>query len=216
VSVEQLVLIGTGGHAKVIIEMFEEGGQFELIGCTSLAGGPSDILGIPVLGDDAVLPRIHASGVRNAFVALGDNRRRWIAMRQIAKAGFQFVNALSPRACISRRAELGVGVAVMPGAVINVLSRIGDGAIVNTGATVDHDCRIESCVHLGPGTNLAGCVSVGEGAFLGVGTRVIPGISIGSWTTVGAGGVVIRDLPSHVTAVGMPAEIMKQDAGEGH
>ena len=213
---EQVVLIGTGGHAKVIIEMFEESGQFELIGCTSLAGGPSDLLGVPVLGNDAVLPQIYTSGVHNAFVALGDNRTRWTAMRRIAKTGFQFVNALSPRACISRRAELGVGIAVMPGAVVNVLSRIGDGAIVNTGATVDHDCRIESCAHVGPGANLAGCVSVGEGAFLGVGTRVIPGISIGSWTMVGAGGVVIRDLPSHVTAVGMPAEILKPETSEGH
>jgi acetyltransferase-like isoleucine patch superfamily enzyme len=46
-------------------------------------------------------------------------------------------------------------------------------------------------------------------AFLGIGAKVIPGVKIGAGTTVGAGAVVIEDLPENVTAVGVPARVIK-------
>jgi UDP-perosamine 4-acetyltransferase len=203
---ERVVIAGAGGHAKVILGILEESGEFEVAGCTNKAAGGT-LLGLPVLGDDGVLPELAASGFRAAFAAVGDNRVRRDVIRQLREAGFRLINAVSRRAIVSPRARLGEGVAVMPGAVINVGAEIEDGAIVNTGATVDHDCRIAACAHIAPGVNLAGCVSVGEGAFLGVGSRVIPGVSIGAWTVVAAGAVVIGDIPAHVTAVGVPASI---------
>lgn len=207
---ERMVVVGAGGHAKVIIEILEESGDFEIAGCTSQCGA-GDVLGIPVLGDDSILPALYREGLRHAFVAIGDNRTRIAVARKLVTAGFRLINAVSRRAVISPRAWLGSGVAVMPGAVINVLSRVNDGAIVNTGAIVDHDCSIGACSHVAPGAALAGCVSVGEGAFLGIGSRVIPGIAIGAWTTVGAGAVVIRTLPIGVTAVGVPAVIQRKE-----
>jgi UDP-perosamine 4-acetyltransferase len=203
---EQVVVIGGGGHAKVIIEILQDAGLFEVAGCTA-PGRETRVLDVPVLGDDSQLPRIYASGVRNAFVGIGDNRLRRALAQNVLAVGFNLVNAISPRAALSRRVETGVGVAVMAGAVINACCRLGDGCIINTGATVDHDCAIGDWAHIAPGTNLAGCVTVGEGAFLGIGSRVIPKITLGAWTTVGAGAVVIRDLPAAVTAVGVPARI---------
>lgn len=206
----QVVIIGASGHAKVIIDILEDAGQVEIVGCTSAE--PADagraLLHYPVLGDDSVLPSLRASGIRRAFVAVGNNRVRSKLLANVAALGFEMISAVSPRAIVSRRAELGSGVAVMPGAVINVCSRIGDGSIVNTGATVDHDCVLGSCVHIAPGTNLAGCVRIGEGAFLGTGCRVIPQIAIGAWAVVGAGAVVIQDVPESVTAVGVPAAVI--------
>lgn len=204
---ERVVVIGGGGHAKVIIEIIQDAGQFEIAGCTVGDSGVSSVLDVPVLGDDSQLPRIYASGVRHAFVATGNNRLRRSLAEKVLAAGFRLVNAVSPRALLSRRMELCSGVAIMPGAVVNPCSRLGNGCIINTGATVDHDCHIGDWAHIAPGTNLAGCVTVGEGAFLGIGSSVIPKTSIGEWTTVGAGAVVIRDLPAYVTAVGVPARI---------
>jgi UDP-perosamine 4-acetyltransferase len=205
---ERIVIVGAGGHAKVIIEILEECGRFEIAGCTSADAGQRELLDIPVLGDDSILPGLREAGVHCAFVALGDNRARWKKAQELAEMGFTLVNAVSPRAIVSRRAILGRGVAVMPGAVINVLTRIEDGAIVNTGATVDHECHLGGFSHVGPGSSLAGCVSVAEGAFLGAGTCVVPGVSIGSWSVIGAGSVVISDIGEFVTAVGAPAAII--------
>jgi UDP-perosamine 4-acetyltransferase len=205
---DPVVVIGAGGHAKVIVEILQEAGEFEIVGCLSLAGG--ELLGVPILGDDSLLPQLYKQGVRHGFIALGENRSRQKKAAEICRIGFTLANAISSKAVVSRRALFGCGVAVMPGAVINVMSRVEDGAIVNTGANVDHDCRLGPFSHIGPGVNLAGGVSVGEGAFLGTGVSVIPRISVGDWTVVGAGAVVIGDLPEKVTAVGVPAGIIKR------
>jgi len=201
------VVVGGGGHAKVIIEILQDAGKYEVAGCTVPYPAPNSLLDVPVLGDDSQLSNIYASGVHHAIIAIGNNRLRRKLAQLVVATGFALVNAVSPQAVLSRRVELGVGLAIMAGAVINTCSRIGDGCIINTGATVDHDCVIGNWAHIAPGTNLAGCVKVGDGAFMGIGSRAIPGISVGEWTTVGAGAVVICDLPPGVTAVGVPAKV---------
>ncbi len=187
---EAVVIVGSGGHAKVVIDILEDSGEYAIAGCTSADPRARELMGIPVLGSDAVLEELYAAGLRRAFIALGDNRLRAAKTREVEALGFTLVNAVSVRAAVSKRASLGRGVAVMPGAVINALASVGDGAIVNTGATVDHDCLIGAFAHIGPGVNLCGRVTVGEGVLAGAGARVIPGVSIGAWAKVGAGAAV--------------------------
>jgi UDP-perosamine 4-acetyltransferase len=204
----QTIIVGAGGHAKVIIDILQDAG-IQPVGCTSTDRDVKDVLGVPVVGGDSELPRLFANGVRLAFIAIGDNRKRMEVSRAVCAIGFQLINAISLRAVVARSAQLGQGIAIMPGVVINACAQIGDGAIINTGATVDHDCIIGDYAHVAPGANLAGCVRVGEGAFLGTGSRAIPDVSVGAWTTVGAGGVIIRNLREHVVAVGVPAVVIK-------
>jgi UDP-perosamine 4-acetyltransferase len=203
-----VVILGASGHAKVIVDMLQERGEIRLAGCVSRESG--DVLGLPWLGDDEVLPQLLASGLRRAFVAIGDNRVRAKLIRHLVGLGFGMINAISSHAVVSRSVGLGTGVAIMPGAVVNVECAIEDGAIINTAAHVDHDGRIGACAHVGPGCSLAGNVTIGEGAFLGVGTCVIPGRTVGPWSTVGAGAVVVRDIPSHLTVVGVPARALRR------
>jgi len=209
--VHKLLIVGSGGHAKVIIDMLKEAGEFELIGCVSKEPLQQEILGFPILGDDSVLPQLHTRGINHVFIAIGDNARRAEIMRSVTKMGFEIVNAISKYSHISTSVRLGRGIAIMPGVVINVDSVIEDNAVINTGATVDHDCLVGAHSHIGPGCNIAGNVSIGQGSFLGVGCNVIPKINIGEWTVIGAGAVVINDLPGYAKASGVPAKI--QDIG---
>jgi len=78
--------------------------------------------------------------------------------------------------------------------------------------TIDHDCHIFEHAYISPGCNLSGRVTIGTGAFLGTGAVVLPQISIGEWSIVGAGAVVTKDIPPRVTAVGVPARVIKQHA----
>lgn len=206
----RVVVIGAGGHAKVVIDMLEDRGEFELAGCLSADTGATSVLDVPVLGGDDELPRLFASGIRHAFVAVGENGLRARLTQRATDIGFSIVNVVSRHAVVSSRVTLGSGIAIMPGAVINVDTVVANGAIINTGATVDHDCRIGAFAHVGPGAHLAGTVSVGAGAFLGAGCCVIPGRTIGPWSTVGAGAAVVRDVGERVTAAGVPARTLSE------
>jgi UDP-perosamine 4-acetyltransferase len=206
-SSEAVVIIGSGGHAKVVIELVHAEGKYQIKGCTGL-GETGLVLGdVPILGTDSVLPAMLANGTKKAFVAIGDNHLRLQLLAQVSEMGFELINAISPHAVVSPSARLGRGIAIMAGATINASTQIGDGAIINTNAGIDHDCRIGSGAHIGPGSVLAGNVEIGSETFLGVGTCVIPGIRIGSRTIVGAGSVDVRDLPDGVKAMGVPARV---------
>lgn len=201
-----VVMIGGGGHAKVVIESLRAAGE-SIAAIIDADPTPREVLGVPVVGDDLALRDLRNQGLSRLFVAVGDNRLRETLGRRARELEFSLVNAVHPSAVISPSARLGDGVAVMAGAVINAESQVGDLAIINTGAVVDHDCRLGTACHVAPASALAGGVSLGDRAFLGVGVRVIPGLTIGDDTIVGAGGVVVRDLPAGVLAVGAPAKI---------
>lgn len=201
-----VVIIGGGGHAKVVIESLRAGGE-TVAAIVDADPTPRAVLGVPVIGDDLALADLRGQGLSKLFVAIGDNRLREKLGRKARELGFTLVNAIHPSAMISPTARLGEGVAVMAGVAINADSRIGDLAIINTGAIVDHDCDLGAACHVGPAAALAGGVTLGERAFLGVGARAIPGVTIGADAIVGAGGVVARDLPDAVVAVGVPARI---------
>ncbi len=201
-----VVILGGGGHAKVVIESLRASGE-TVVAIVDADPTPRAVLGVPVVGDDLALADLRGQGLAKLFVAIGDNRLREKLGRKAREQGFALVNAIHPSAVISPTARIGEGVAVMAGVAINADSVIGDLAIINTGAVVDHDCRLGAACHLGPASALAGGVIVGERSFLGVGARVIPGVSIGADAIVGAGGVVVRDLPDGVLAVGVPAKI---------
>jgi UDP-perosamine 4-acetyltransferase len=206
----QVVVLGSGGHAKVIIEILRQRTDFEIVGCLGREATGPPVCGVPVIGDDSVLPGLRDGGVHHAFVALGDNHTRSRMIEHVFSIGFKLVNAISLHAVLSPSVAVGEGVAIMAGAVINAESTVGDGVIVNTGATVDHDCVLGPMSHVGPGANLAGSVRIGAGAFLGTGCRVIPGIRIGDWSVIGAGAAVFRDVPEHVVTQGVPARVIKK------
>jgi UDP-perosamine 4-acetyltransferase len=201
-----VVIIGGGGHAKVVIESLRASGR-TVAAIVDADPTPRTVLGVPVVGDDLKLPELRGQGLSDLFVAIGDNRLRETLGRKGRGLGFALVNAIHPSAVISPTVTLGEGIAIMAGVAINADSQVGDLAIINTGAVVDHDCRLGAACHLGPASALAGAVTVGERAFLGAGARAIPGVRIGADTIVGAGGVVVRDLPDGVLAVGVPVKI---------
>jgi UDP-perosamine 4-acetyltransferase len=207
---ENIVIVGAGGHAKVIIDILQKSNRFNIVGATvdlKYNANSSDVLGIKIIGDDKKLPILYANGIENVFVAIGDNKLRAKLIQDVTNIGFNLVNAVSPYSCISDHAKLGNGIAVMAGAVINANAEIGNGVIINTGATVDHDCVLGDWCHVAPGCNLAGGVVVGNGSFLGVGTAIIPSVQIGRWSTIGAGSVVVKDIPDECLAFGSPAKV---------
>jgi UDP-perosamine 4-acetyltransferase len=208
----QIVIIGAGGHGKVVLDILRAGGRYEPVGFldadSALAG--TMVGGLPVLGAANLLPRLRQQQkVHAAVVAIGDNRTRARYAQLLREQGFELITTVHPSAVVSPTARLGANVVVAAGAVICTEAVVGDSAIINTAAIVDHEVQVGAATHVSPGVCLAGRVSVGPSAFLGIGAQVLPCLSVGEGATVGAGAVVLQDVPAFATAVGVPARVVK-------
>ena len=200
-----LIIIGGGGHAKVVIETARETGLYQHVQVLEDKEEVVEVLGAPVIGRCLDYEELAAPDTV-FFVAIGNNTIRKRYITALREAGCSLVTLVHPSAVVSPSAVLEEGVLVMPGAVINAQVSIGAGCIINTGATVDHDCTIGEFTHIAPGVNLAGSISIGRETLMGVGSNALPGVSIGDRVTVGAGATVCNNVQHDLTVVGTPAK----------
>lgn len=210
-SERPVILLGTGGHARVVLEMLRVTSR-RVIGCLTpvkeLWG--SEFEGIPILGDDAVLDRYLPEGVAiaNGIGSIGDVTKRRRAFEKVKGKRGSLVTIIHPSAIVVPGIVLGEGVQIMAGAVIQKGCIIGMNTIINTGVIMDHDCRIGDHAHLAPGVVLSGDVNIGSGAHIGTAAAVIQGVTIGESATVGAGAVVVGNIPPNVKVLGVPAKVV--------
>lgn len=210
---ERVIVIGAGGHAKVVAEILRLSGKYEITGLLDSALVGKIVAGLPVLGGDELLPRLRADGVSAAFIGVGgtgDNLPRMKIFERVAGLDFTFANAIHPSAIISASARLGRGIAIMAHAAINPDAEIGDNVIINTGAIIEHDCKIKSHAHISPGTVLCGGVRVGMGAHIGAGAAVRQNVCIGERAIIGVGAVVVKDVPACDVVAGVPARFVRR------
>ena len=207
-SRRRVLVVGAGGHARVCIEALLDHNGTDVIGCVSRDGTGLPDLGVPMLGTDADLDALMSTTLAtHVFVAVGDNAARLAVIERCVAAGHSLTSAVSRFAMVSRTAQLGEGVALLPGAVVNAATRVERGAIINTNASVDHDGVVGSCAHVAPGVAIAGDVIIGALTLVGVGARVLPGLIVGEGAIVGGGAVVTRNVQSGATVVGVPATV---------
>ena len=214
---KQVIGLGAGGHAKVVVEILRLSDDYEFVGLLDPRQElwNTKVLGIPVLGDDSLLPELYKRGIRYAFIGLGtvgDTRPRRQLYEKTRRQGFQVVPAIHPQAVVAQSVKIGHGPTIMAGVVINAAAQLGDNVIVNTGAIVEHDCMVGNHVHIATGARLASSVHVGEGTHIGLGSSIHQRIHIGRNAIIGAGAVVVDDVPDNVVVVGIPARILKKGA----
>lgn len=203
-----LIIIGAGGHAKVVLDACLAAGHRVLgLADADPARHGAEVLRIPVTGGDDWVRTFPAAEVMlvNGIGSVSDSSLRARVQATFATLGYRFATIIHPAAVIGGEVELDDGVQVMAGAVIQPGCRLGLGTIVNTRAAIDHDCRIGAQVHIAPGAVLAGDVIIGDGAHVGAGASVIQGIRIGAGAVIGAGAAVVRDVAPGMLALGVPA-----------
>lgn len=203
-----LLIIGSSGHAKVVIDAAERSELFDVIGLIDRFREPGDnTMGYTILGNEAQIETImlRHPDVR-IFVAIGDNYTRGVISNQINSS---FPNSLfavisHPSAVIAPGVELAAGTFVAAGAIVSADAKVGKGVIINTGAQVDHDCSIGDFSSLAPGVILGGNVKVGLYSALGIGSIVLQKKNIGHHAVIGAGSVVTKDVEDFSLGYGNP------------
>ncbi|RMD85132.1 MAG: acetyltransferase [Candidatus Dadabacteria bacterium] len=200
VSMEELIVIGAGGHASVVIDAVEKQGRYSIVGIVDKSKR-GEYLGYDILGDETAL-----TGYPETYlvIAIGDN---WIRKNISDRVrGFPFATIIHPSANIARDVKIGHGTVVLPGATVNTGATIGRHCIINTGAIIEHDCIVEDYAAVQPGAVLGGNSTLGLCSVIGIGASVIHGINIGDNSVIGAGSTVISDIESSVVAYGTPAK----------
>lgn len=206
----QIVLLGAGGHARVLLKVLARLGH-SVLGVVA-AQTPERDIGVPLLGDDAWLLDRGCQGIVlvNGIGSVGETGLRSKVSRRFRDAGFTFQAVVDPLASIEDDCRIGDGAQILRGGLIQTGVQVGADAIVNTGAIIDHDCRIGAGAHIAPGCVLSGEVIVGERAHLGTGSVVRQGIHIGSGAVIGAGSVVVSNIADGMMACGVPARVVKR------
>ena len=202
---KKIIVIGAGGHAQSCIDVIEAQGQYKIIG---LVGSKyevgKDISGYSVIGTDEDLPML-ASKIINAVIGIGqiessDIRRK--IFLNLKEFGFNLPAIISPKAYISKRAEIGIGTIVMHHALVNSGAIIGENCIINSKASIEHNSIIESDCHISTGAIVNGNCLIGRGSFLGSGSVVMQGCSIGENAIIGMSTSVRKDVYANSLYIG--------------
>ena len=200
---EEIVILGFGGHAKSVADSIRRAGQFSIAGYTDLR--PSDSP-YEYLGTDDVLERLYASGIRSAVLGMGfmgKSSPRDSLTEMARKIGFRFPAIVDPSAQIARDAVVGEGAFIGKNAVLNAESSAGDFSIVNTGAIVEHESVVGAHSHIAVGAILCGGVRVGCRTLIGAGAVILQGLQVGNGCIVGAGSIVLGNVEDGRKAVGV-------------
>lgn len=212
------VILGGGGHAKVLIDSMRAGGAAEPVAVLDSSSKlrKKKVLGVPILGNDTRLEGLVRQGVRHFAVGLGsvgDSGPRRRLYEMAVQRGLEPVTVIHPSAVVSGEATVGPGCHIFPRAVVNAGATLGENVIVNTGAIVEHDCVVGGHAHVATGARLASTVNVGENAFVGAGATVRQCLSIGEGAVVGAGAVVVKNVPAGAVVAGVPARVLRRAEG---
>ena len=203
-----VIVIGSGGHAKVLIETLNLLGRriLSITDSSSQRLGQT-VSGILIEGSDELVFEHNPNDIElvNAIgsIAVPDVRRQ--IYNKFVSRGYHFASVVHPSAQVSLSAELAQGAQVMAGATVQPGVILGANTIVNTNASIDHDCSIGMHSHIAPGVILSGNVSVGQSCHIGTAASVIQMVNIGSFSFVAAGAVVVKNLPRGAQVRGVPA-----------
>lgn len=216
---QNVVVIGSSGHAKVVVDIIEKEGRYAIAGLIDTFKPVGEMVyGYKVLGSEEFLPTLMANGgVYGGVIAIGDNWARSVIAEKIHSLApeFIFITVIHPAAVVGRGVNIGAGTVLMAGAIVNSDSRVGEFCILNTGCSLDHDSLMGDYSSLAPGAAAGGNVTIGRFTAVSIGAHITHGISIGEHTVLGAGALALKNIPDHCVAYGIPANVIrKRNEGE--
>lgn len=158
------VLIGAGGHAKVVLDCLNG----EVAGFVD--DKTQEFMALYKLDDITDGSAIISFG---AVEPKGLQRRQKV-FESYHDKGIDFVKAIHSSAIISDETTIGKGTLIGPGAIVNSGAKIGNNVIINSGAIIEHDAVIGDGSHIAPRAVILGGAKIGSCVMVGAGAVVLP------------------------------------------
>lgn len=198
----ELLLIGAGGHAKVVIDAV-----YSMIPSCQIVLRDQDPSksGHHLINNIIIKLMQNWSGLpENYHVSIGNNNSRRALNLAAQAQGKKSYTVIHSDALVSPSAHIASGSFIAARSVVSVDATIAEACIINHAAIVDHDCRIGAYCHIAPNVTLGGEVQIGDGSLIGASATVLPGVKLGANVVIGAGAVILSDVPDNQVVVGVP------------
>lgn len=209
---KDIVIVGASGFGKEVAWLIEDinkvNEEWNLLGFIDddLSKIGSLVYGYPVLGNLSWLENKTVAVV----IAIGNSEIRAKIAKSLERLSITYATLIHPSVITSKSVNIGTGSIVCAGNIVTVDINIGNHVIINLDCTVGHDAILSDFVTVYPSVNISGNVTLNKGIEVGTGAQIIQGVTIGENTIIGAGSVVVKEIPSNCTAVGIPAKVIKQ------
>lgn len=151
IIMKKLLVIGAGGHGKVVAEIAQALG-YEMVSFL-------DDNRAEAIGKTSEVEKFK-NEYQEVFVGIGNNKIRAEWFHKLQECGYTLPVLIHPTAYVSKTAVIGMGTVVEPKAIVNANSRIAEGCIISVGSIVDHDVNIDSYCHINAGAIVKAGASV--------------------------------------------------------
>jgi sugar O-acyltransferase (sialic acid O-acetyltransferase NeuD family) len=186
---KNIVLVGGGGHCVSVIDIIENGNEYNILGILDSNVSENNILGYKVLGGDNLIPKLVNENTY-FLITVGQIKsssiRKNIA-KNLIENNAKLATVISSLAYVSKHAHIEEGTIIMNHAVVNPKSKIGKNCIINTKANIEHGVSIGEFCHISTCAVVNGDSVIGRGTFIGSNATISNGISIRENSIISAG-----------------------------
>ncbi|MCS4434552.1 acetyltransferase [Aquiflexum gelatinilyticum] len=203
-----MIVAGAGGHALECLDILSKDGLPSLLEFFDDVTNEKLVLKEYLIIRDQAQVESHFAKDPRFILAVGNPALRWMFFERFTQAGGKMVHLLGFNNTISPFAKL-EGVDIFNHCFIGSQAKIGQGSLVNTGAQVHHEVEVGEFCEISPRAVILGAAKIGNQTRIGANATILPKIKIGNHVIIGAGSVITKDVPDHVTVVGVPGRIIK-------
>ncbi len=197
---EEILIIGSGGHTRACIDVIELSGQFKVVGLIEKDEANSqENLSYPIIGTDKDLQTLRQK-YSNVLITVGQIKSaetRVKLFQLLQEMDFILPVIISPKAYVSKYAQIGDGTIVMHDVIVNANAKVGKNCIINNKVLIEHDAVVGDHCHIATGAIVNGEVNVGSESFIGSGVVTKQSVGIGSRCVIGAGAIIKADVESN-------------------
>lgn len=189
---ENIVLIGGGGHCKSCIDVIESTQKYNIVGIIDLPERVGDkVLGYEIIGTDDQIPEF-VNKYKNFVITIGQigySESRVKIYNLLKKLNAFLPVIISSESYISKHSIIGEGSIIMHNAIVNADAKIGCNCIINTSALIEHDAEIGDHCHISTGAIINGGSIVNKYSFVGSNAVCVEYREINEKTFIKAGTV---------------------------